>query len=125
MKNSPVTFRTSVNFQPTFRLVDLFVEQVSYTKSWNLPFNMINLVLEDNPEACAFRVTLYGSLAATGKGHFTDQAILDVLGAERTQIVWQENTVLPYHTNAMKFEALNDKGETAVQWTTYSVGGGS
>ncbi len=50
MKNSPVTFRTSVNFQPAFRLVDLFVEQVGYTKSWNLPFNMINLVLEDNPE---------------------------------------------------------------------------
>ena len=50
MKNSPVTFRTSVNFQPTFRLVDLFVEQVSYTKSWNLPFNMINFVAEDDPE---------------------------------------------------------------------------
>ncbi|MBR1945617.1 MAG: L-serine ammonia-lyase [Alphaproteobacteria bacterium] len=81
--------------------------------------------LEDNPDAFSYRVTLYGSLAATGKGHFTDQAILDVLGAERTQIVWQEETVLPYHTNAMKFEALNDKGETFVQWTTYSVGGGA
>ena len=81
--------------------------------------------LEDNPTAASYRVTLYGSLAATGKGHFTDQAILDVLGAERTKIVWQESTVLPYHTNAMKFEALNDKGETGVRWTTYSVGGGA
>lgn len=80
---------------------------------------------EDNPDAFSYRVTLYGSLAATGKGHFTDQAILDVLGAEKTQIVWQEETVLPYHTNAMKFEALNGKGETLVQWTTYSVGGGA
>ena len=26
-----------------------------------------------------FRVTLYGSLAATGKGHMTDVAILEVL----------------------------------------------
>ena len=34
MKHDPVTVRTSVNFQPSFRLVDLFVEQTSYTKSW-------------------------------------------------------------------------------------------
>ena len=50
MKPDPVMVRTSVNFQPAFRLVDLFVEQIAYTKIWNLPFNMINLVLEDDPE---------------------------------------------------------------------------
>ena len=50
MKPDRVILRTSVNFQPAFRLVDLFVEQIGYTKSWNLPFNMINLVLEDDPE---------------------------------------------------------------------------
>ena len=32
--------------------------------------------LEKNPSPQAFRVTLYGSLAATGKGHLTDKAIL-------------------------------------------------
>ena len=32
-----------------------------------------------NPECRMFRVTLYGSLAATGKGHLTDQAIFDTL----------------------------------------------
>ncbi|MBQ1958131.1 MAG: serine dehydratase, partial [Alistipes sp.] len=30
-------------------------------------------------EVDSFRVTLYGSLAATGKGHLTDYAILQVL----------------------------------------------
>ncbi|HEY3344025.1 MAG TPA: serine dehydratase beta chain, partial [Anaerolineaceae bacterium] len=28
-----------------------------------------------HPEAAAFQVTLYGSLAATGRGHLTDRAI--------------------------------------------------
>ena len=32
-----------------------------------------------HPEAESFRVTLYGSLAATGRGHLTDRAIMDVL----------------------------------------------
>lgn len=34
---------------------------------------------ERHPEAKAFDITLYGSLAATGKGHMTDVAILRVL----------------------------------------------
>lgn len=33
--------------------------------------------LARNPEAASFEVTLYGSLAATGRGHMTDVAILD------------------------------------------------
>ncbi|MBP7359311.1 MAG: serine dehydratase, partial [Prevotella sp.] len=37
------------------------------------------MFLEKNPEASSFKVTLYGSLAATGKGHMTDKAILDIL----------------------------------------------
>ena len=40
------------------------------------------------PGAARYEVTLYGSLAATGRGHFTDRAIGSVLGEERTQIVW-------------------------------------
>ena len=35
--------------------------------------------LAKHPEAKSFEVILYGSLAATGKGHMTDVAILDVL----------------------------------------------
>ena len=49
MKDHPVTIRTSVNFQPAFRLVDLFVEEVGYTKRWVLPFNMLNICLEEDP----------------------------------------------------------------------------
>ena len=38
--------------------------------------------LEMTPGVASFEVTLYGSLAATGKGHMTDVAILDVLTPE-------------------------------------------
>lgn len=80
---------------------------------------------EKNPRARSYRATLYGSLAATGKGHFTDQAILDVLGKDKTQIVWQKDTVLPFHTNAMKFEAFDADQKITDSWTVYSVGGGA
>ena len=81
--------------------------------------------LEKNPSPQAFRVTLYGSLAATGKGHLTDKAILDVLEKKApTEIVWQPDIVLPFHTNGMKFEALDSEGKTTDSYVAYSVGGG-
>ena len=43
------------------------------------PRKAAEIFLEKHPEAKAFQVTLYGSLAATGKGHMTDVAILDTL----------------------------------------------
>lgn len=73
----------------------------------------------------SFRVTLYGSLAATGKGHLTDTAIRSVLEPiSPVEIIWKPDIVLPYHTNGMLFEAIKD-GATVDEWTIYSVGGGS
>lgn len=73
----------------------------------------------------SFRVTLYGSLAATGKGHLTDTAIRSVLKPiSPVEIIWKPDIVLPYHTNGMLFEAIKD-GATVDEWTIYSVGGGS
>lgn len=75
-----------------------------------------------NVNAEGFRVTLYGSLAATGKGHLTDKAILDILEPQApTKIVWEPQTFMPFHPNGMKFEALPG-GEV---WTIFSVGGGA
>ena len=73
----------------------------------------------------SYRVTLYGALAATGKGHLTDKAILDVLEpVAPTEIVWQPEVFLPFHPNAMKFESLDAEGKTIDDWVVYSVGGG-
>ena len=55
-------------------------------------------------DADAYRVTLYGSLAATGKGHLTDAAILSVLEPlAPTEIVWKPEVVLPFHPNGMLY----------------------
>lgn len=78
-----------------------------------------------HPEAPSFRVTLYGSLAATGKGHLTDWAIYSVLGKDRTEFVWQPDIVLPFHPNGMKFEVKDSQGQLHDAWTVYSVGGGA
>ncbi|MDE5730706.1 MAG: L-serine ammonia-lyase, iron-sulfur-dependent, subunit alpha [Alistipes sp.] len=81
--------------------------------------------LRRNPGAEGYRVTLYGSLAATGRGHLTDRAILSVLEpAAPTQIVWQPEVFLPFHPNGMRFEALR-QGTAADEWIIYSVGGGA
>ena len=81
--------------------------------------------LERFDHATHFNVTLYGSLAATGKGHMTDVAILDVLGTDRTTIIWEPRQFLPFHPNGMKFEALDAQGHILADWTVYSVGGGA
>ena len=82
--------------------------------------------LDRHPDAKAFEVTLYGSLAATGKGHLTDQAIVEVLSqVAPVEIVWKANEVLPFHTNGMLFKSFNESGETTDEWKVYSVGGGA
>ena len=77
------------------------------------------------PQATSYRVTLYGSLAATGKGHFTDKAILDSLAPKEVELVWKPETFLPFHNNAMLFEALDAAGSVIDKWEIYSVGGGN
>lgn len=82
--------------------------------------------LARHPEAARFEVTLYGSLALTGKGHLTDVAIMDVFG-EKTPVTinWQPDIFLPYHPNGMTFKSFNAEGVMTEEWTVYSVGGGA
>ena len=81
---------------------------------------------ERHPEAARFEVTLYGSLAATGKGHMTDKAIIDVLKQiAPVKIVWEPSVFLPYHPNGMLFRAYNNSQDLLDEWTVYSVGGGA
>lgn len=88
------------------------------------PKKAAELFVQQCPDAVAFRVSLYGSLAATGKGHFTDTAIADALSPFQVEFRWFPEIVLPFHTNGMKFEALDANGNILKDWTVYSVGGG-
>lgn len=104
-------------------------------------------------------VTLYGSLALTGRGHATDTAVILglhgeapesvnpdevaailahtrgsgmlTLGGEReiafdemSDILWRGREQLPFHTNGMRFTALDDGGEPIAERLYYSIGGG-
>ncbi len=85
------------------------------------------IFLKNVPDTRRAAITLYGSLAATGKGHLTDKAITDIFhhaGVE-TVINWQPKKFLPFHPNAMKIDASDENGNFIDSWTVYSVGGGS
>lgn len=90
------------------------------------PQKAAKMFLEKHGDAASFTVTLYGSLAGTGKGHMTDVAINDVLQPiAPVEIVWQPQVFLPYHPNGMKFEAKDYNGNVTDEWTVYSIGGGA
>ena len=63
------------------------------------------------PGASSFTVTLYGSLAATGKGHMTDVALIEALKDERSprvDIIWKPDVFLPCSASAAETSARTD-----------------
>ncbi|MED9800563.1 MAG: L-serine ammonia-lyase [Prevotella sp.] len=90
------------------------------------PQRAARIFADRNQGARSFTVTLYGSLAATGRGHMTDVAVMGELEpVAPVSIVWQPAVFLPYHPNAMKLQAHDAEGNTTDEWTVYSVGGGA
>ena len=77
------------------------------------------------PDADSFEVTLLGSLAATGKGHFTDQAVVSKLAPAPVNVIWEPDTVLPFHPNALTFKAFDKNHREKGTATFYSTGGGA
>ncbi len=82
------------------------------------------LIFKDkNKEADRFYVELYGSLAATGKGHLTDFIIRKTLGEDKCEIVFKPEVDYTYHPNGMKLFAYKNN-ELIDEWLVFSVGGG-
>lgn len=69
-------------------------------------------------------MVLFGSLALTGKGHLTDQAIEEVFEGKNLEIIWKPEETKEFHSNALLFEAFNEKQESIGEELVYSVGGG-
>lgn len=90
------------------------------------PFKATADYLENHPGTEKLTVTLYGSLAATGKGHLTDRAIIEAAGNHNAEveIEWNPKENLPIHPNGMTVGTANSDGETHDIWTYYSIGGG-
>ena len=86
------------------------------------PRKAAEIFLAAHPDAARYQAHLYGSLSATGKGHLTDAAIIDVIPS--VEIVWHEE-FLPFHPNGMRFCAWDSQDNMLDDWTVYSVGGGA
>ena len=71
------------------------------------------------------RVTLFGSLAATGRGHWTDRTLVRSLDPIRTEVVFSPAAADLPHPNTMKFEAFDASGQPIGDWTVCSIGGGN
>lgn len=75
------------------------------------------------PGADSFQVTLFGSLAKTGRGHLTDVAVKEALEPLPSVIHFDTETEDLPHPNTMTLEAFQ-RGERLGLWRVMSVGGG-
>ena len=88
------------------------------------PYNAAKIFRSRYPDADAYKVTLFGSLAFTGEGHGTGKAVVSGLpGAEIIYDRKTPETELP-HPNTMLFEAFQN-GELMGSCRIFSIGGGS
>lgn len=104
------------------------------------PFKAVRHYLDNHCDTDHIHVTLYGSLAATGKGHLTDWAIEEAFATWRWTdkesleckekrhgdviIEWKPKEFLQVHPNGMKIASINHDGDLYDRWTYYSIGGG-
>ena len=79
--------------------------------------------LKISPQADFIKVTLFGSLARTGKGHGTDRAISETLANIPHEIVFDYESKTPIHPNTLEFIAFKEGKETDKK-EFYSIGGG-
>jgi len=75
------------------------------------------------PHTDFLSVTLYGSLAKTGKGHGTDRAIAELLANMPHEIVFDFTSETEVHPNTLEFAAFKDGIEIGRK-RYYSIGGG-
>lgn len=79
-------------------------------------------MLEHYPDADEFKVTLYGSLALTGKGHLTDKIIEKTFFPTHCTITFDLKTQCE-HPNTMTIEAFKEH-DALGKHTYISIGGG-
>lgn len=87
------------------------------------PVRAARIYKKRHPEDKSFRVTLYGSLALTGKGHLTDVSVTRELQPAKVEIIWKRDEIKPFHPNALEFE-VTEKNKASDKWLVYSIGGG-
>ncbi len=87
------------------------------------PMNATRHLLKKYPNTVKAEVTLFGSLALTGKGHFTDLSIKKAFGDIPCEVFFDYKNLDKPHINTFDFKFFLDNGEIAEE-EAYSVGGG-
>ncbi len=88
------------------------------------PERAAKIFLERNPEAARYTVILYASLSKTGRGHGTDRVLYEVLGRDRTEVIFSDSTEPVPHPNTMDFIAYDRDGTEIARSRVLSIGGG-
>ena len=88
------------------------------------PERAAKLFLKKYPAADRYRVVLYASLSKTGRGHGTDRVLYEVLGKERTEVLFSDDSPadLP-HPNTLDFFAYAGEEQLGTM-RVQSIGGG-
>lgn len=86
------------------------------------PMKASQFMLENYPDATRYDITLYGSLALTGKGHLTDMIIKKTLSPKETNITFDYKEQCD-HPNTMTIEAFIED-QSMAKHTFVSIGGG-
>ncbi len=87
------------------------------------PVKAAEIFRREHPEADSFEVTLYGSLAKTGRGHGTDSAIIKCLSPLPCRVVWDLETAELPHENTLDIKGFK-AGEQVGFMRAMSIGGG-
>ncbi|RUT78558.1 L-serine ammonia-lyase [Ancylomarina longa] len=89
------------------------------------PRKAAEIFLKRNASAAHYEVVLFGSLAATGRGHLTGVAVEEVFQNRELDLIWKPEIFLKKHPNALQLKAFDSHGELLDDWTAYSIGGGA
>ena len=87
------------------------------------PVKAAELMKSQYPDADSYEVTLFGSLAKTGKGHGTDQAVIKCFRPKPCTVLFDTETQELAHENTLELRAFRDGEETGFL-RVLSVGGG-
>jgi len=88
------------------------------------PMRACKLFKKETEHATSYVVELYGSLALTGKGHYTDEIIIKSLDPIPTSVKFYASWDYPY-PHGLKLKALDEYQQVIKEWVVYSLGGGS
>lgn len=86
------------------------------------PEQACNIIKHEFDNITHVEVTLYGSLALTGKGHLTDEVIKKTLQPISCNVNF-DYTTKQTHPNTLTFD-ITLADNTVVKWTVLSIGGG-